>query len=117
MLYDVQPFVYVIKCLTPNKYYVGSTFRTFWKRMEEHREKHCRWTTRHGFGRVVAKIACTRAAMSQRENEVWMHYARQVCGPENVRGGDVTYCGSPGEPLPGWIMPQEFGGERIVFWG
>ena len=51
------------------------------------------------------------------ENELWMHYARHVCGPENVRGGDVTYCGYLGEPLPAWVLPQEFGGDRIVYWG
>ena len=112
-----QPYVYVIKCTTPGKYYVGSTFRQFYKRMDEHKGGHCIWTRRHGFGRVVAKIPCSRVQLSQRENEVWMHYARHVCGPENVRGGDVTFCGSPGDPLPPWVLPEEFGGERLVTWG
>ena len=117
MFYNIQPYVYVIKCRARNKYYVGSTFRTFYKRMDEHKEHHCRWTTRHGFGRVLHRIPCDREQLSQRENEVWMHFARHVCGPENVRGGDVTYCGYLGEPLPAWVLPQEFGGDRIVHWG
>ena len=41
-----------------------------------------------------------------------MHYAR-IYGPENVRGGDVTILG----PIPGWALPQEFGGDRRVNWG
>ena len=116
MLYDVQPYVYVIKCLAYNKYYVGSTFRTFWKRMQEHKTKGCRWTTRHGFGRVVAKIPSTRGTMSQLENEVWMHYAR-IYGPERVRGGDVTIVRRQDDGIPDWLLPEEFGGTRLVDWG
>ena len=57
-----QPYVYVIKCTTPGKYYVGSTFRQFYKRMDEHKGGHCIWTRRYGFGRVVAKIAAARSS-------------------------------------------------------
>ena len=48
----------------------------------------------------------------RRENALWMHYARHVCGPENVRGGDIVHTG----PIPNWSLPEEFGGARRCDW-
>ena len=115
MLYP-RPYVYVILCKSANTYYVGSTFRAEGKRWEEHKGGHCNWTRRHGIRKIVAKVRCDITELGQLENEIWMHYARNVCGPENVRGGDVTWCKKPG-PLPDWVLPIEFGGKRIVHWG
>ena len=46
-----------------------------------------------------------------------MELAREY-GPENVRGGDVTYvdfkCES--DTVPDWLLPIEFGGQRLVRW-
>ena len=109
-----KPCVYVIKCKRPNTYYVGSTYRPFYLRLNEHKEKHCIWTARHGFDKVVARIPSSLEELGKLENEVWMYYARHICGPDNVRGGDVTWCQTP--DIPAWIMPEEFGGTRRVDW-
>ena len=53
---------------------------------------------------------------SRFENDVWMYLAR-IHGPENVRGGDVTIVQRGTDAIPDWILPQEFGGHRIVNWG
>ena len=46
----VHTKIYVIECATPNFFYVGSTFRELYDRLDEH---ECmfgsRWTRRHGF--------------------------------------------------------------------
>ena len=108
--------LYVVQCETPKTYYVGTTYRHKKKRYAEHFEGWgCKWTKRHGCRRIVASWSTPRAGASQAENEVWMHYAR-IYGPERVRGGDVTYVG-PDDSLPDWLLPQEFGGARIVHWG
>jgi len=53
---------------------------------------------------------------SSLENDVWMHFARRY-GPENVRGGDVTIVQRDTDEIPNWLLPEEFGGDRIVDWG
>ena len=57
--------VYVIECKNPNCWYVGSTFRELYDRIDEH-SSHCGsvWTRRHGFKRMaiwrdVPEGACT----------------------------------------------------------
>ena len=41
--------VYVIECMSPKHWYVGSTYRELHARIEEHREGFgCVWTQRHG---------------------------------------------------------------------
>ena len=115
MIYDLYPpcTLYVIRCKTPRHFYVGTTLRRKCVRYQEHKDGYgSRWTARHGCRNTVTRftVECSRSA--QKENEVWMHYAR-IYGPENVRGGDVTILG----PIPGWALPQEFGGARRVNWG
>ena len=65
---------------------------------------------------MVAAFTVPLETSSQMENEVWMHYAR-IYGHERVRGGDVTFVGKHGDGLPDWVVPEEFGGTRIVHWG
>ena len=49
---------------------------------------------------------------------MWMYYARHVCGPERVRGGDVTIVQRHNnDSIPTWLLPEEFGGTRRVNWG
>ena len=55
---------------------------------------------------------------SEMENDMWMYYARHVCGPERVRGGDVTIVQRHNnDSIPTWLLPEEFGGTRRVDWG
>ena len=109
--------LYVIECVTPKTFYVGTTYRDKRKRYREHFDGDgCKWTTRHGAKRVVASWSVGLGEASQIENEVWMHYAR-IYGPERVRGGDVTFVHATTDELPDWVLPQEFGGSRVVSWG
>ena len=108
--------LYVIECETPKTFYVGTTYRHKKKRFDEHFAGWgCKWTRRHGCRRVIANWVVDRSRASQLENEVWMHFAR-LHGPTRVRGGDVTFVGADDE-LPDWVLPQEFGGNRVVDWG
>ena len=103
--------VYVIRC-KDQTYYIGSSIH-FWRRMQEHQDGHCIWTRRHGIDRVMHRLDAPDPAMHGRlENELWMHFARHVCGPENVRGGDIVHTG----PIPNWSLPEEFGGKRRCDW-
>ena len=109
--------LYVLECKTPKTFYVGTTYRQKKKRYREHFEGWgCKWTARHGCRRIVGSWSVDRGHASQVENEVWMHYAR-IYGPERVRGGDVTLVRRGTDALPGWVVPQEFGGDRVVNWG
>ena len=108
-------YVYIIQCKDPTKYYIGSTYRSWGARLQEHKDGYgSAFTRKYGFGKLVKRIECPLLKLQELENQLWMYYARHVCGPENVRGGDVTI-GT--EPLPAWLLPEEFGGERIVDWG
>ena len=116
MLYPTT--LYVIECESPGRYYVGTTYRSREKRFKEHFEGWgCRWTRKHGCKRIVHTETIDRSIASNLENKKWLELARQH-GPENVRGGDVTYvnfkCES--DTLPDWLLPIEFGGKRIVDW-
>ena len=109
--------LYVIRCKTPGKWYVGTTYRQKQKRFDEHRAGYgCQWTARHGFGGVHKSMTIPMHKGSEYENDLWMHYAR-LYGPENVRGGDVTVCARGTDAIPDWLLPEEFGGTRIVDWG
>ena len=69
--------LYVIRCQTPNKWYVGSTYRQKHKRFDEHRAGYgSKWTARHGFNRSLT-IPIDKG---EYENDLWMHYAR-LYGP------------------------------------
>ena len=109
--------LYVIECETPRTFYVGTTYRQKQKRFDEHFSgRGCKWTERHGCRRVVSHFEVPIEEATQLENEVWMWYARQY-GPERVRGGDVTMVQRGTDALPDWVLPQEFGGTRVVQWG
>ena len=118
-MFNTPTTLYVVECNTPGHYYVGTTYRLCEKRFKEHFEGWgCRWTIKHGCKRIVHKETVRRERASQLENEKWMELAR-IHGPTCVRGGDVTYVNfkCKTDELPGWLLPQEFGGQRIVNWG
>ena len=113
MIFSKPMTLYVIRCVTPNHFYVGTTLRDYNIRYQEHKDGYgSRWTARPGCRNTVTRftVECCRSA--QKENEVWMFYARRY-GPENVRGGDVTILG----PITPSLLPEEFGGTRRVDWG
>ena len=109
--------LYVVKCKTPGRYYVGTTYRNKFTRFAEHFAGYgCKWTKRHGCARIIKSFTVPLATASSLENDVWMYLAR-LHGPENVRGGDVTIVQRGTDSIPDWLMPKEFGGNRIVDWG
>ena len=110
--------LYVVQCNTPRTWYVGTTLRARHKRFAEHfAGVGCKWTRRHGCKRIVLHFPVSCAEASRAENDVWLHYAR-IYGPERVRGGDVTIVQRYGDDsIPDWILPEEFGGTRLVDWG
>ena len=121
MLYGSLGFhpttLYVLKMKTPGKYYVGTTTRHKLTRIGEHRASmYCKWTQKHGFRRVLKAFSIPPNRQQKIEKDVWMHYAR-IYGPHNVRGGDVTICEKHTDIVPDYLLPTEFGGERIVDWG
>ena len=63
--------IYVIECLTTFFWYVGSTFRELYDRIDEH-STHCGaiWTRRHGFKRMVLWLDVPEAGCSSLENEL-----------------------------------------------
>ena len=104
--------LYVLQ-LEKGRWYVGSTIRYPGNRIREHREGcGCKFTKRFPMVRVTHCFPVDMMRASQLENETWMWLARRY-GPEMVRGGDVTI----DAPIPGFLLPDEFGGERIVAWG
>ena len=104
--------LYVLQ-LEKGRWYVGSTVRNPADRIREHRAGWAtKFTKRFPMVRVTHCFPVDMLRASQLENETWMWLARRY-GPDMVRGGDVTIDG----PIPDWIMPQEFGGERRVRWG
>ena len=110
--------LYVVQCKTPRTWYVGTTLRQKHKRFHEHFAGYgCKWTKRHGCRRIAVSFPVPVRQASRLENDVWMHYAR-IYGPERVRGGDVTIVRRyDDDSIPGWLLPQEFGGDRRVDWG
>ena len=109
--------LYVIKCRTPGKWYVGTTIRPVHVRIAEHRIGYaCKWTRRHGFSKVYCTFEVPNHLASKYENDVWMFLARQH-GPENVRGGDVTIVQRMSDAIPDYLLPMEFGGTRVCDWG
>ena len=62
MLYGSLGFhpttLYILKMKSPKKYYVGTTTRHFLTRLGEHRNHmYCKWTRKHGLGRVVTRFS------------------------------------------------------------
>ena len=84
--------IYVIECTTPNFWYVGSTFRELYDRIDEH-SSHCGsvWTRRHGFKRMAIWRDVPEEACTSLENDLTEWLMHQY-GIKNVRGGDYVNC-------------------------
>ena len=109
--------LYSFRCKTPNRFYVGTTVRPLFVRLNEHRQHiGCKWTQKHGFRRLMYSCAVSVGRCHELEADLWMNLARQY-GPHNVRGGEVTIVERHTDTIPDWLLPEEFGGERIVDWG
>ena len=109
--------LYALVCKTPGHYYTGTTSRPLYVRLAEHRQGvACKWTQKHGFKRVLFSCTIPLNRCREFEADAWMYLAR-LHGPHNVRGGEVTVVDRHTDIIPNWILPKEFGGERICDWG
>ena len=112
-----MPTLYAFECETPGRYYVGSTEQPLEARLDEHRQHiACKWTQKHGFGRLLGSCFVSVEHCMQYENDLWMDYARTY-GPHVVRGGDTVIVERHTDIIPDWLLPIEFGGKRKVDWG
>ena len=97
--------VYVIECKNPNCWYVGSTFRELYDRIDEH-SSHCGsvWTRRHGFKRMAIWRDVPEGACTCLENELTEWLMHQY-GINCVRGGDYVNC-RPDCYKSDWWLPK-----------
>ena len=86
-----HPKLYVIECVTPQHYYVGSTAQELYDRVDEHESGDprvcCKWVHRHGFKRLVCWDTCTSVDCERLEDEL-TSYLMTWFGVNNVRGGN-----------------------------
>ena len=62
--------IYVIECKLPFHWYVGSTFRELYARIDEHEANYgCKWTQRNGFRRMAIWADVPHYACSVLEDE------------------------------------------------
>ena len=88
----VHTKIYVIECETPFFWYVGSTFRELYSRIDEHEANYgCKWTRRHGFRRMAMWADVPRYACSVLEDEL-TEWLMHEYGVHNVRGGNYVNC-------------------------
>ena len=88
----VHTKIYVVECETPFFWYVGSTFRELYERIDEHEAKYgCKWTQRHGFRRMAMWADVPSYACSVLEDEL-TEWLMHEYGVHNVRGGNYVNC-------------------------
>ena len=89
-----HPKLYVVECVTPNHYYVGSTAQELYDRIDEHESGLsgcCKWGRQHGFKRLVCWDTAT-ASDCDRLEDVLTSYLMTWFGAANVRGGRHNNC-------------------------
>ena len=86
--------IYVIECRARNHFYVGTTYRELYDRIQEHENRRgSLWTTRHGFKRMAlwADVRTEHASALEDELTEWLMHR---FGIRNVRGGNYVNCRS-----------------------
>ena len=108
-----QNSLYVLR-LKDDCWYCGTTACEGHYRVQQHRDGYgSLWTKRHPMIRVEYMWRLPLGSVASRqENMVWFWLAQRY-GPHRVRGGDVTI---NTETIPDYLLPEEFGGTRIVDW-
>ena len=84
--------IYVIECRARNHFYVGTTYRELYDRIEEHEKRRGSiWTTRHGYKRMAlwADVLTEHAGVLEDELTEWLMHRY---GIRNVRGGNYVNC-------------------------
>ena len=82
--------VYVIECESEGYYYVGSTVRLPWQRLQEHKDGYgSSWTSKHGYKKCVVMIEVPPKMCKELEDKLtcWL---QGRYGWRYVRGGDRT---------------------------
>jgi predicted GIY-YIG superfamily endonuclease len=79
--------LYVVECVTPKTWYVGTTTRQKHKRFQEHFDGvACKWTMRHGCKRIALSFPVPMNKASEMgqyshlvaPRRVWRHQARRL---------------------------------------
>ena len=105
----VHTKIYVVECETPFFWYVGSTFRELYARIDEHEAKYgCKWTQRHGFRRMAMWADVPSYACSVLEDEL-TEWLMHEYGVHNVRGGNYVNCRADCYASE-WWMPRSIRG-------
>ena len=95
--------VYVVRCKTPGYFYVGSTTRLPYMREQEHKDGWgSKWTSLHGFDRMVFMSLVPQRACLQLEDAltVWLQCRY---GWRFVRGGNYT--ATCEKKMKRWLCP------------
>ena len=87
--------IYVIECRARNHFYVGTTYRELYDRIQEHENRRgSLWTTRHGYKRMAlwADVRTEHASKLEDELTEWLMHRY---GIRNVRGGNYVRTATP----------------------
>ena len=83
--------IYVLE-LNNNKWYVGSTYRELYARLEEHEQGYGSiWTSRHGYKRLLFYLDVSAESCTECEDKLTEALMCKL-GIENVRGGNYVNC-------------------------
>ena len=97
--------IYVIECRARNHFYVGTTYRELYDRIQEHENRRgSLWTTRHGYKRMAlwADVRTEHASKLEDELTEWLMHRY---GIRNVRGGNYVNC-RPDCYANDWWLPK-----------
>ena len=97
--------IYVIACRARNHFYVGTTYRELYDRIQEHENRRgSLWTTRHGYKRMAlwADVRTEHASALEDELTEWLMHRY---GIRNVRGGNYVNC-RPDCYANDWWLPK-----------
>ena len=97
--------IYVIECRARNHFYVGTTYRELYDRIQEHENRRGSiWTTRHGYKRMAlwADVRTEHASALEDELTEWLMHR---FGIRNVRGGNYVNC-RPNCYANDWWLPK-----------
>ena len=84
--------LYVIRCQTPNKWYVGITTRLPWERLAEHLNGDgSRWTREHGVSCMVFSVIVANALANRLESQMTAYLMARFGWANPRRGPHVLW--------------------------
>ena len=100
--------IYVLE-LKHNTWYVGSTYRELYARLEEHEQGYGSiWTRRHAYKRLLFYLDVSAESCTELEDKL-TEYLMHKFGIKNVRGGNYVNC-RPDCYASDWWLPKSLRG-------